>query len=99
MSRAIGMAHDGKSMIPIHELLSRIRWDKDFGQGRFELGYLDRHEPTLQRVRLQDVVFSRDAPHAFEVVDESGQSRTIPLHRVREVIKDGQIIWRRPPVP
>jgi len=31
-------------MPPIHELLSRIRWDKNFGHARFELGYFDRCE-------------------------------------------------------
>ena len=41
-------------MTPIHELLDRIRWDKDFGQGRFEIGYHDRHETTLQRVAFQE---------------------------------------------
>ncbi|MBW1963074.1 MAG: DUF504 domain-containing protein, partial [Deltaproteobacteria bacterium] len=25
-------------MIPVHELLNRIRWDKDFGKGSFEIG-------------------------------------------------------------
>jgi hypothetical protein len=28
-------------VIPIHELLARIRWDPEFGRGRFEIGYLD----------------------------------------------------------
>jgi uncharacterized protein (UPF0248 family) len=83
-------------MIPIHELLNRIRWDKKFGQGRFELGYYDRHEGTLRHVALQAVTFPEDARHSFEVVDESGQTLRIPYHRVREIVKDGQIIWHRP---
>ena len=29
-------------MIPIQELLSRIRWDESFGKGDFEIGYYDR---------------------------------------------------------
>ena len=29
-------------MIPIHELLNRIRWDAEFAKGTFELGYYDR---------------------------------------------------------
>ena len=33
-------------MIPLHELLSRIHWDPEFGRGEFRIGYLDhvRHE-------------------------------------------------------
>lgn len=38
-------------MTPIHELLNRIRWDKEFGQGRFEVGYHDRHADQLSRQR------------------------------------------------
>ena len=82
-------------MIPIHELLNRIRWDQEFGRGHFEVGYYDRHEVVLQRVALQAVRFLEGDRHTFEVVDESGQARRIPFHRVREVIKDGHVIWRR----
>jgi uncharacterized protein (UPF0248 family) len=84
-------------MIPIHELLSRIRWDKEFGQGRFEIGYFDRYEGVIQRVSLQEVTFPETAHHTFIVVDEAGQTHRIPFHRVREVVKDGQVIWQRPP--
>jgi uncharacterized protein (UPF0248 family) len=83
-------------MTPIHELLSRIRWDKEFGQGRFEIGYFDRYEREVYRVALQEVTFPKDERHTFEVLDESGQARRIPFHRVREVVKDGQVIWQRP---
>jgi hypothetical protein len=28
-------------MIPIHELLNRIRWDPEFSKGDFQLGYYE----------------------------------------------------------
>ena len=83
-------------MTPIHQLLSRIRWDKEFGRGRFKIGYFDRHEGVIHRVALREVAFPEDDRHAFEMGDESGQLRRIPFHRVREVVKDVQIIWQRP---
>jgi uncharacterized protein (UPF0248 family) len=83
-------------MTPIHELLNRIRWDKEYGQGQFEIGYFDRHEGVVHRVGLREVAFPDDDRRAIEVVDESGRTRRIPFHRVREVVKDGQIVWRRP---
>jgi len=83
-------------LTPIQELLSRIRWDREFGRRRFEIGYFDRHEGVIQRVGLHAITFPDDDHHAFEVADESGQIRRIPLHRVREVSKEGQIIWQRP---
>ena len=83
-------------MIPIRELLSRIRWDKEFGRGRFEVGYYDRCEGVVHRVALQAITFPEHDRHTFAVVDESGQTRRIPLHRIREVVKDGHMIWQRP---
>lgn len=83
-------------MTPIHELLSRIRWDKEFGAGTFEIGYLDRVEGTLQRVGLGDVTFPPGERRAFVLMDESGQERRIPFHRVRRVWREGEIIWKRP---
>ena len=83
-------------MTPIHELLSRIRWDKEFGQGQFEIGYYDRHEDMVCRIAFTEITFPEEVYHAFELVDDVGQRHRIPLHRVREVYKDGKLIWQRP---
>jgi uncharacterized protein (UPF0248 family) len=83
-------------MTPIHELLNRIRWDPEFAKGDFELGYYDRTENRIIIVPLKEVTFPAESPSTFEVVDVDGQVHRIPLHRVREVDKDGQRIWRRP---
>lgn len=42
-------------MIPVHELLNRIRWDKEFGQGRFEIGFFDRYEDVTHRVAFHRI--------------------------------------------
>ena len=83
-------------MTPIHELLNRIRHDKEFGRGRFEIGYFDRTEGTIHRVAFQQIGFPAGERRAFELLDESGQSRRIPFHRVHEVYRDDQRIWQRP---
>jgi uncharacterized protein (UPF0248 family) len=81
---------------PIHELLSRIRWDTEFARGRFELGYHDRFAHQIVLVPLHEVRFPEDVPGMFELLDDQGESFRIPFHRVREVRKDGQVIWQRP---
>jgi uncharacterized protein (UPF0248 family) len=83
-------------MTPIHELLARIRHDREFGKGRFEIGYFDRREGTIHRVALHGVTFPEGERRVFELADESGQMRRIPFHRVREVWRDGMVIWQRP---
>jgi len=83
-------------MIPIQDLLNRIRKDAEFARGEFELGYFDRVEDRVIRVPFREVKFPPDAPGSFELVDAEGGAHQVPLHRVREVFKDGQRIWHRP---
>jgi uncharacterized protein (UPF0248 family) len=82
-------------MIPIHELLSRIRWDDDFGQAEFIIAYHDRFENDLVMVPLKSLVFDRADHFDFELIDDMGEKHTIPLHRIREVYRNGQLIWHR----
>ena len=83
-------------MIPIHELLNRIRWDPEFTQGNFELGYYDRAENRIIHVPLTEVSFPTERPSTFQLVDPEGEIHHIPFHRVREVYKNAQRIWHRP---
>jgi uncharacterized protein (UPF0248 family) len=52
-----------KPVIPIHELLARIRWDPEFGRGEWEIACLDHARPDLVRVPLANIVtWSRPPP-------------------------------------
>ena len=82
-------------MIPIHELLARIRWDPEFGRGNFEIGYWDRVEGKTLRIPLALMHPDSANPHELQFVDEEGVIHTLPLHRIREVVRDGVVIWRR----
>lgn len=85
-------------MLPIHELLSRIRWDASFGSANFALGYHDRHEGGLLVVPLREVRFptgEAGAAPSFELIDGDGELRRIPLHRIKQVYRDGELIWAR----
>ncbi len=66
------------------------------GPVALSLGTYDRKEETIQRVALQEVSFPASGErHLFELVEEAGQIRRIPFHRIREVYRDGRIIWHR----
>jgi uncharacterized protein (UPF0248 family) len=86
-------------MMPIHELLSRIRHDREFGRGWFEIGYFDRMEDSIHRVAFHQVSLPAGERRVLEVADEGEQVRRIQSHRVREVWCDGQIIWWRAAKP
>ena len=82
-------------MIPIQDLLHRVRWDPEFGSGEFIIGYYDRVEHEIIRVPFREIKFPQNGPGVFELVDHEGRVHTIPLHRVRSVYKDGELIWHR----
>lgn len=82
-------------MIPLHDLLNRIHWDPEFGRGEFRLGYLDHLHEGLVYVPLGEVRAVADSHFSFELTDEDGVVRNVPYHRVKEVWKDGVLIWRR----
>ena len=82
-------------MIPIQELLNRIRWDPVFGRGYFEIGYLDRVAGGIVRVPLEEVQFPPDDHFSFIRIAPDGAAHSIPFHRVRRVFKDNELIWQR----
>jgi uncharacterized protein (UPF0248 family) len=82
-------------MIPLHQLLSRIRWDPEFGRGRFTLGYEDHVEDKLVLVDLAGLTIDPDNHFLLDVAGQDGEMRSIPFHRVKQVFKDGALIWER----
>jgi len=82
-------------MIPIHELLNRIHWDKEFGRGDFVIGYYDRVADRIVHIPLREIVFEPGDHFSFELLDHDGVLHSIPLHRIKEVYKDKELIWHR----
>lgn len=82
-------------MLPIHKLLSRIRWDPRFRIGRFVLGYYDRMARRIVLVPFETVRFPTDTPRCFDIWDEEGDLHRIPFHRMRQVYRNGRLIWHR----
>lgn len=82
-------------MRPIHELLNRIRWDKEFGDAEFELGYFDRVDDKIIRIALARAVYDHPEDEGFQLTDEEGNTVSIPFHRVRQLWRNGELIWSR----
>jgi len=82
-------------MIPIQDLINRIKWDEEFGKGEFEIGYYDRFKEEIIYVSFNEIAFVPENHFLFEMTDTQGEVHTIPLHRVRRVYKNGKLIWER----
>ena len=81
-------------MIPVQDILNRIKWDRHF-KGRFEIGYYDRIENKIIIVPYKEIYFPEENHFLFELMDKEGTIHSIPFHRVREIYKNGDIIWKR----
>jgi uncharacterized protein (UPF0248 family) len=84
-------------MIPIQDLLHRIQWDPEFGKADFEIGYFDRVTRGIVRVPFRHVRFEKGEHFAFEAIEADGSVHAVPLHRVRKVWRNGELIWQRAP--
>ena len=83
-------------MQPLQDLLHRIKWDPEFGNGEFTLGYEDRIAHEEKIVPFAATRIDPQRPDAFSFQDEDGIVEHIPLHRVRAVYRNGVVIWQRP---
>jgi uncharacterized protein (UPF0248 family) len=84
-----------RGMQPIDKLLNRIKWDREFGAAVFEIGYYDRLDAAIVRIPLADLLFEPGNKEFFFLRNEKEVYRRIPLHRVREVYRNGELIWQR----
>ncbi|NOR41258.1 MAG: DUF504 domain-containing protein [Gammaproteobacteria bacterium] len=82
-------------MIPIQELLSRIRWDEAYGNADFVIGYYDRMQDRIVSAPLKELYFEKEDHFDFQLVDDMGETHTIPLHRIRQVFRNGELAWER----
>jgi uncharacterized protein (UPF0248 family) len=82
-------------MTPIQDLLHRIRWDREFGDAQFVIGYRDRFEEGLIEVPFREIRFPSGEHFAFEALGEDGAVHAVPLHRVRKVWRNGVLVWDR----
>ena len=82
-------------MVPIHELLHRMQWDADFAKADFEVGYYDRVERHIVRVPFRRLRFEKGEHFLFEALENDGSVHSVPLHRIREVWRNGALIWAR----
>jgi len=81
-------------MMPIHKLLNELRWDPQYAGSRFTIGYED-HVRGMVHVPLERVTVLPGSHFMFEVPQEDGQTSTVPLHRVRQVLRDDRPFWER----
>ncbi len=75
----------------IGDLLDRIRWDKNLNPKEFIIVYFDRvHQKSFE---VPFISIGRSG-NFFIIKTGAGESY-IPLHRIREVKRNGKTVWKR----
>ena len=82
-------------MIPIHELLNRIRWDAAYAKSRFMIGYYDRVEDKVIELPFEHIQLDPGDHFGFQAINADGLVHEVPFHRVKDVYRDGELIWHR----
>ena len=82
-------------MMPIQDLLNRIRWDEEFGRGEFLIGYYDRVADQIVKVPFERIHLEKGEHFGFDAIEADGSVHNVPFHRVRDVWRDGELIWHR----
>jgi len=77
-------------MQPIKDLINKIKWDKRESPKDYSLIYID-----LGKKKELSYTDIKRLEGNFMIIERNNEETEIPLHRIREVKKRGEIIWKR----
>ena len=78
-------------MMPIQDLLNKIKWDKREKPDSYGIFYFDRIEKILIEIPYAKI---KRIEGSFMVLD-NGEESNVPLHRIKKVIKNDVVVWER----
>ena len=74
-------------MMYILDLLNKIKWDQNLNPGEYSIIYLDKN--LKKEIKFNKII------NFNNLTLELDKNIEIPLHRIREVKKSEEIIWKR----
>ena len=78
-------------MQPIQDLLNKIMWDKRENPSEYSIFYFDRVLKKLMRISYTKI---KKLEGSFMVL-ENEEVSSIPLHRIKKVMKNKVVFWER----
>ena len=80
-----------KNNLPIKDFLNKIRWSKEENPSDYLIGYWDNIDKKVIFIRFNKI---KKAEGNFLLLDREEETY-IPMHRIREVRKKGNLVWKR----
>ncbi len=74
------------------DILNKIKWDKSEEPEKTFVFYYDRILDKFVRVPFTSI---KDIGKNFITIEKEGEEAEIPVHRIREVRRNGNLIWKR----
>ncbi len=71
------------------EMLDKIKWAEE-DKSAYIIAYKDKD--VLKEIKFTDIKRVEDE---FMIIDINGRETNIPLHRIKMIKKNGEIIWQR----
>jgi len=78
-------------MLPIHQLLNKIKWDKRENPKQYTIFYHDRILNKLIQIPYTKI---KKLEGSFMVLYNEEETN-IPLHRIKKVMKNNAVVWER----
>ncbi|MEK6983676.1 MAG: DUF504 domain-containing protein [Nanoarchaeota archaeon] len=78
-------------MIPINDLLNKIKWDKREKPEQYSLLYYDRILNKLIEIPYTKI---KRIEGRFMILDNEEESN-VPLHRIKRATKNDIVVWER----
>jgi uncharacterized protein (UPF0248 family) len=79
-------------MMPIKDLLNKIKWDQRERPEDYTLFYYDRVNDKLKEI---DYCSIKKIEDNFFILEGARKEVAIPLHRIKKVKKKGIVVWER----
>jgi len=80
-------------MIPIKDLLNKIKWDKRENPSDYTIYYYDRIRKELIPFPFTSI---KHISENFLLIATDEGEKEIPLHAIKLVRKKGEQLWKRP---
>ena len=77
-------------MKPVQDVLNQIKWDEKLQKEDFSIEYLD-----FGKLASIPYIAIKNIEGEFMIIMKNGEETNIPLHRIRIIKKNGEVIWQR----